>query len=204
MNQVTNLKQDPADAIEAYNGLIDVIKKIDELEPKTKHLVFIGIKSLTGDIVSTNYHIQMAKKYGAIDEEIIGVILISSLNSKEYGDKVNFQFNNSDIKKSGKSKRKGPSRFNRRNFGRVTENKLFQIGINSIDMLEAIGSEQAFMQLLKVDSRQYCGILFKMECAIQNIRGDELSSKRKEELVKFYNRIMEMNQRLPHRNLPGK
>jgi alkylhydroperoxidase/carboxymuconolactone decarboxylase family protein YurZ len=47
------------------------------LDAKTKQLVYIGIKSSTGDSTAVFFHVKMAKKLGATRDEIKDTILIT-------------------------------------------------------------------------------------------------------------------------------
>ena len=53
------------------------MKNTTGLDPKTKQLVYIGIKSAMGDATAIFYHVQMPKKLGATREEIKDTILIT-------------------------------------------------------------------------------------------------------------------------------
>lgn len=177
-----------SDFVEKYNGLIHAIRQINVLDPKTKHLVFVGIKSLMGDILSTKYHIQLAKRHGATSEEIMQTLLLSSLNIRLDGQKKKTKTEiNLDI--LAKIENVEANRFNRKGIGKVIENKLFQAGIKSLETLKIIGSEQAFIQVLEIDPLSTLRVLYTLECTINNINRDDLSKKRQEELLNFYNNI---------------
>jgi alkylhydroperoxidase/carboxymuconolactone decarboxylase family protein YurZ len=62
---------------QAFDGLIEALKNTTGLDPKTKQLVYIGIKASLGDTTAIYYHVQMAKKLGATREEIKDTILIT-------------------------------------------------------------------------------------------------------------------------------
>ena len=61
----------------AFDGLIEALKGTTGLDPKTKQLVYIGIKSSMGDTTPMYFHVQMAKKLGATRDEIKDTILIT-------------------------------------------------------------------------------------------------------------------------------
>jgi len=61
----------------AFDGLIEALKSTSGLDAKTKQLVYIGIKSSTGDSTSVFFHVKMAKKLGATRDEIKDTILIT-------------------------------------------------------------------------------------------------------------------------------
>lgn len=188
MTHIRKLKKNSSDFVEEYNELIHAIRHINVLDPKTKHLVFVGIKSLMGDILSAKYHAQLAKRHGATSEEIMQTFLISSLNIRlnEQNKKTKIEMNTNILEKIINVDR---ARFNRKGLGRVIENKLFQAGINSLETLKNIGSEQAFIQVLEIDPLSTLRVLYTLECTINNINRDALSKKRQDELLGFYNNI---------------
>jgi len=61
----------------AFDGLIDALKSTTGLDAKTKQLVYIGLKSSTGDSTAVLFHVKMAKKLGATRDEIKDTILIT-------------------------------------------------------------------------------------------------------------------------------
>jgi len=61
----------------AFDGLIEALKSTTGLDAKTKQLVYIGIKSSTGDSNAVFFHVKMAKKLGATRDEIKDTILIT-------------------------------------------------------------------------------------------------------------------------------
>jgi len=62
---------------DAFNGLIEALKNLNGLDPKTKQLIYIGIKSALGDTTAVFYHVAMAKELGATRDEIKDTILIT-------------------------------------------------------------------------------------------------------------------------------
>ncbi len=77
MNPLDIFQKEAPEVAEAFNGLIEALKSSAGLDPKTKQLVYIGIKSSMGDATAIYYHVQMAKKLGATREEIKDTILIT-------------------------------------------------------------------------------------------------------------------------------
>lgn len=185
MKRIEIPKKNLPDYIEEFNGLIQAFRDINTLDPKTKQLVFVGIKSLMGDVLSTQYHVQLAKKHGATSEEIMQIILISSMNTdlieKKTGSKIEI-----NAKILSKIENGDTVRFNVKRLGRITENKLSRAGINSLESLRMIGSEQAFLQVIKIDPHSNLRMLFTLECVINNIKRDEISNKRQKELLIFF------------------
>jgi DNA transformation protein len=72
------------------------------------------------------------------------------------------------------------------NIGRDTESKLIQVGINSIEELESIGAEQAFIRLRTMDPGACLSLLYGLQGAIDNIKWNELPDEKKQELIEFY------------------
>jgi len=72
-----NFSKRSSEVAKAFDGLIEALKGTNGLDPKTKQLVYIGIKSAMGDTTAIYYHVQMAKKLGATREEIKDTILIT-------------------------------------------------------------------------------------------------------------------------------
>ena len=76
------------------------------------------------------------------------------------------------------------------NIGAELAKKLKQVGVNSAEELNAIGSEDA---LLKIDTLQNGGacinMLYALEGAVQGIRWHGLAKQRRAELKDFYNQI---------------
>lgn len=62
---------------QAFNNLVESLKNLNGLDPKTKQLVYIGIKSALGDTTAIYYHVDMARKLGATRDEIKDTILIT-------------------------------------------------------------------------------------------------------------------------------
>jgi alkylhydroperoxidase/carboxymuconolactone decarboxylase family protein YurZ len=77
MSPLDFFQKEAPEVASAFNGLIEALKNTSGLDPKTKQLVFIGIKSSMGDTTAIYYHVQMAKHLGATREEIRDTILIT-------------------------------------------------------------------------------------------------------------------------------
>jgi alkylhydroperoxidase/carboxymuconolactone decarboxylase family protein YurZ len=181
-------KEAPAVA-RAYEELTDALNITNGLDPKTKELVFIGIKASRGDTSGISHHVEIAKQLGATMAEIRDTILttLSVCGSKETAgylpmesEKLNMTQKMNEAESSG---------FNRINIGKITETRLLQSGIKSFEMLETLGSERAFILLTSLGSGQNLRLLYKLEGAIQGIKSGDLSEKRKQELTQFYNVI---------------
>ena len=61
----------------AFNKLIETIAKPSALDAKTKHLMYIAMKIVTGDQGAVIAHVPMAKKLGATREEIRETVLLT-------------------------------------------------------------------------------------------------------------------------------
>jgi DNA transformation protein len=82
---------------------------------------------------------------------------------------------------------------NQINIGKDTESKLIQAGIDSFAKLKAIGSEQAFLRLQKLDPGACLDLLYGLEGAIQGIKWNELSKEKKQALQQFHNMARKKN-----------
>jgi len=74
---LNTFQQEAPEVAKAFDGLIDALKSTTGLDAKTKQLVYIGIKSSTGDSTAVFFHVKMAKQLGASREEIKDAILIT-------------------------------------------------------------------------------------------------------------------------------
>ena len=61
----------------AFNKLIEAVAKPSALDPKTKHLLYIAMKIVTGDQGAALAHVPLAKKLGASREEIRETVLLT-------------------------------------------------------------------------------------------------------------------------------
>ena len=77
MNPLNIFQKEAPEVAKAFDGLIEALKNTTGLDPKTKQLVYIGIKASMGDAIAIHYHVQMAKNLGATREEIKDTILIT-------------------------------------------------------------------------------------------------------------------------------
>lgn len=73
------------------------------------------------------------------------------------------------------------------NIGKVLEEQLNDVGINTIDELIDIGSREAWLKIREVDESACLNRLMALEGAVQNIRWHNLSQEDKENLRDFYN-----------------
>ncbi|MBR0370628.1 MAG: TfoX/Sxy family protein [Methanobrevibacter sp.] len=73
------------------------------------------------------------------------------------------------------------------NIGKVVEEQLNEVGINTVDELIDIGSKEAWLKIKEVDDSVCINRLMAFEGAIQNIRWHDLSDEDKNNLKEFYN-----------------
>lgn len=73
------------------------------------------------------------------------------------------------------------------NIGKVLEEQLNAVGINTADELIDIGSKEAWLRIKEMDDSACINRLMALEGAIQNIRWHDLSQDDKKNLKDFYN-----------------
>ncbi|MDR0419529.1 MAG: TfoX/Sxy family protein [Prevotellaceae bacterium] len=77
------------------------------------------------------------------------------------------------------------------NIGKVLSEQLQQVGIDTIERLREVGSENALIRIQSVASGGVClSKLYALEGAIQNIRWHNLSEERKLELKDFFDSLV--------------
>lgn len=72
------------------------------------------------------------------------------------------------------------------NIGKVLENQLNDVGIDTVDELIDIGSKEAWLKIREIDESACINRLMALEGAIQNIRWHDLSDEDKDDLRRFY------------------
>lgn len=72
------------------------------------------------------------------------------------------------------------------NIGKVAENNLIEIGIETPDQLRQTGSHEAFMRLRSKDSGACLHLLMGLEGAIQGVRKYDLPDEDKRQLKQFF------------------
>lgn len=73
------------------------------------------------------------------------------------------------------------------NIGKVVEEQLNEVGINTVDDLIDIGSKEAWLKIKEIDDSACINRLMALEGTIQNIRWHDLSDGDKNNLKNFYN-----------------
>jgi len=72
------------------------------------------------------------------------------------------------------------------NIGKVLADKLKIVGIDTVEKLQSIGSENTFIRLKAIDNDVCINTLCALEGAIQRIRWHNLDRRKKEELKMFF------------------
>jgi len=75
------------------------------------------------------------------------------------------------------------------NIGKTLAEKLRLVGIESIQDLKSVGSENAFIRLMTVDEGACLNMLCALEGAIQGVRWHSLNAGKKLELKQFYDQV---------------
>lgn len=75
------------------------------------------------------------------------------------------------------------------NIGKDTEEKLLQAGIDSLEKMTALGSEQVFIRLQTIDPGACINLLYGIDGAIEGIKSNRLPPERKQQLLDFYKRV---------------
>ncbi|WP_050635866.1 TfoX/Sxy family protein [Candidatus Stoquefichus sp. SB1] len=73
------------------------------------------------------------------------------------------------------------------NIGPAVEAQLHQVGIDTMDQLQDIGSQEAWLKIQSIDSSACIHRLYSLEAAIQGIKKKDLSLDDKQYLKDFYN-----------------
>ncbi len=73
------------------------------------------------------------------------------------------------------------------NIGKVLEEQLNVVGIESYEALKEIGSKAAWLKIKAIDDSACIHRLYAIEGAIQGIKKTDLSAATKEALKAFYN-----------------
>lgn len=73
------------------------------------------------------------------------------------------------------------------NIGKVVEEQLNEVGINTFEQLKKMGSKQAWLKIKAIDDSACINRLCALEGAIEGIRWHDLDVDKKNELKEFYN-----------------
>lgn len=75
------------------------------------------------------------------------------------------------------------------NIGKDTERKLKQAGINTVEEMTELGTEQVFIRLQTIDPGACICLLYGIEGAIEGIPSNKLSIERKKQLQQFFRQV---------------
>jgi len=70
-------QKEAPEVFEGFDGLVESLMNTKALDPKTKQLIYLGIKASQGDHTAIMFHVPMAKKLGASRDEIKETILLT-------------------------------------------------------------------------------------------------------------------------------
>lgn len=73
------------------------------------------------------------------------------------------------------------------NIGRVVEEQLNKVGIETAEQLVQTGAENAWLKIQKIDSSTCIHRLLALEGAIRGVKKTDIPAVRKAELKEFYN-----------------
>ncbi|MFZ4400396.1 MAG: carboxymuconolactone decarboxylase family protein [Bacteroidales bacterium] len=76
-NPLLIFEKEAPEVASAYNQLIVSLIKSQGLDSKSKQLLYIGMKIVSGDFVAVKFHVPMAKKAGASREEVKETVLLT-------------------------------------------------------------------------------------------------------------------------------
>ena len=74
------------------------------------------------------------------------------------------------------------------NIGKVVEEQLMQVGVNSAEELKRIGAKKAWLRIQAIDESACIHRLMALEGAIQGVKKSMLSDEVKADLKEFYQR----------------
>lgn len=75
---------------------------------------------------------------------------------------------------------------NHQNIGKMIEDQLNQVDINTFEQLKEIGSKQAWLKLKAIDDSSCLNKLYALEGAIQQVNKKLLPMEKRSELKEFY------------------
>lgn len=79
------------------------------------------------------------------------------------------------------------------NIGKTLEEQLMEVGINTPDELERVGSKEAWLRILTIDDSACINRLMALEGAIRGIKKNLLDDSIKAELKEFYRQAKKNN-----------
>jgi DNA transformation protein len=78
---------------------------------------------------------------------------------------------------------------NQVNIGKDTATKLKLVGIDSVEELKQVGTEQAFIRLQTLDPGACLCLLYGLDGAVNDIKSNLIPTARKQELKEFYKMV---------------
>lgn len=76
-NSYAAFEREAPEVFKGFNGLVESLMDTKALDPKTKQLIYLGIKVAQGDQTAVMFHVPMAKQLGATRDEIKETILLT-------------------------------------------------------------------------------------------------------------------------------
>lgn len=73
------------------------------------------------------------------------------------------------------------------NIGKIVEEQLIQVGIDTVEELRRVGAKEAWLKIQQIDSSACIHRLMALEGAVEGVKKTELSAETKAELKEFYN-----------------
>lgn len=73
------------------------------------------------------------------------------------------------------------------NIGKVVEEQLCEVGIETYEQLKELGSRQAWLKIKAIDDSACIHRLYSLEAAILGIKKAQLPQETKDSLKEFYN-----------------
>lgn len=77
MNPMEAFQKEAPLVAKAFDQLIQSLIATKGLDEKTKHLIYIAMKTAQGDETAVKFHVPMAKQLGATKEEVVDAILMT-------------------------------------------------------------------------------------------------------------------------------
>ncbi|MCO7126948.1 carboxymuconolactone decarboxylase family protein [Sporolactobacillus shoreicorticis] len=77
MNMMDFFMKEAPEAAQAFNGLIKSLSESKGLDPKTKQLIYVSMRTAQGDTAATVAHAHMLRKLGASRDELKEAILMT-------------------------------------------------------------------------------------------------------------------------------
>ena len=72
------------------------------------------------------------------------------------------------------------------NIGKVVEEQLIQVGINTLEQLKEVGSKEAWLKIYEIDPSACINRLYGLEGAVQGMKKNLLPNDKKRELKAFF------------------